>query len=591
MKKPNIIFVLTDDQGYGDLGCTGNEIIKTPRIDEFSQKSINFTNFHVGPTCAPTRAGLLTGHYANSTGVWHTIGGRSLLRENEWTLADALKENGYKTGIFGKWHLGDNYPYRPQDRGFDNCVIHGGGGIGQVADYWGNDYFDDTYLVNGSEKRFSGYCTDVWFEQATRFISENKENPFFCYIPVNAPHKPLNVETKYKDLYKGKVSEEMACFYGMITCIDENFGKLLKTIQDLNLDNNTIVIFMTDNGTCAGAIADKDGFNIEGYNAGFRGVKGSPYDGGHRVPFFLKIPESVSENKNIKINPYKIDTLAANIDFMPTLLELCEISYDKEKKFHGSSLMPLINGDKSILSSRAIVTDSQRVTNPIKWKDSSVCWKNWRLVNKDELYNMEEDIEQRENLFDKYPDIVEYMKTEYEKWWKLVSTQFSEEIPISIGSENEPETCLTSMDWRNEDCSCPWNQSHIRQGQIANGYWEINVLKSGFYNIELRRWPKESKHLVTQGLTGEDIEWEKEYIQEKNHEIYSGGKALNILEAKLIIEDKIYKEEINEKNISASFEVYIERGQKHLLTKFSGENGLILGAYYVYIQFVKAASR
>ncbi len=187
IKQPNVIFILTDDQGYGDLGCTGNPILKTPHIDQFYNESIRLTNFHVGPTCAPTRAGLMTGHYANSTGVWHTIGGRSLLRKEEWTLATALKENGYVTGIFGKWHLGDEYPYRPHDRGFDKSIVHGGGGISQTPDWWGNDYFDDVYSSNGESQEFSGYCTDVFFREAMTFIEENKEQPFFVIFQPTLP--------------------------------------------------------------------------------------------------------------------------------------------------------------------------------------------------------------------------------------------------------------------------------------------------------------------------------------------------------------------------------------------------------------------
>ena len=261
-EKPNIVFVLTDDQGYGDLGCMGNEIIQTPHIDAFYDISVRLTDFHVGPTCAPTRAGLMTGHYANSTGVWHTIGGRSLLRKNEWSLADALKEAGYATGIFGKWHLGDEAPYRPQDRGFDEVVIHGGGGISQTPDHWGNDYFDDTYRVGEGLKKFSGYCTDVFFEEGIKFIEKNRDRPFICFLPTNAPHSPYNVDKKYSSPYKGKVPEPRDRFYGMISNIDENFGRLRARLQELDLEQNTILIFMTDNGSSCGTSIDEQGYVI-----------------------------------------------------------------------------------------------------------------------------------------------------------------------------------------------------------------------------------------------------------------------------------------------------------------------------------------
>ena len=184
--QPNVVFIITDDQGYGDLGCHGNPIIKTPALDKLHSQSTRLTNFHVGPTCAPTRAGLMTGRYCNRTGVWHTIMGRSLLRKDEVTMGNVFKAGGYKTGIFGKWHLGDNYPFRPQDRGFDEVLIHGGGGIIQTPDYWSNDYFDDSYYHNGMPQKYTGYCTDIWFAGAMKFIEENKDNRFFCYISTNA---------------------------------------------------------------------------------------------------------------------------------------------------------------------------------------------------------------------------------------------------------------------------------------------------------------------------------------------------------------------------------------------------------------------
>ncbi len=214
--RPNVVLVITDDQGYGDLGCHGNPVLKTPSIDALHADSVRLADFHVGPTCAPTRAGLYTGHYANSTGMWHTIGGRSLLREDELTLADALRAGGYRTGLFGKWHLGNSPPYRPQDRGFDEVVTHGGGGISQTPDHWGNDYFDDTYTVNGESRNFEGYCTDVWFREALRFLERHRDRPFFCAVAPNAPHSPYNVEPRYSAPYRGLVPEERAKLYGMI---------------------------------------------------------------------------------------------------------------------------------------------------------------------------------------------------------------------------------------------------------------------------------------------------------------------------------------------------------------------------------------
>ena len=201
-KRPNVIIIMTDDQGYGDLACHGNTILKTPNMDKLHSESVRFTNFHVSPTCAPTRGALMTGLYSNRTGVWHTIGGRSLLRKDKVTIADVFRENEYHTAIFGKWHLGDNYPFRPQDRGFQEVLIHGAGGVGQTPDFFDNDCYNDTYIHNGKLEEYKGYCTDIWFEEAIKYIEKQKGNPFFCYISTNAPHSPFYIDNKiqYQEL-------------------------------------------------------------------------------------------------------------------------------------------------------------------------------------------------------------------------------------------------------------------------------------------------------------------------------------------------------------------------------------------------------
>ena len=325
---PNLVFVITDDQGYGDLGSTGNPVINTPNLDALAQESVQLQNLHVGPTCSPTRAGIMTGHYCNSTGVWHTIGGRSLLRSDEVTMADIFRRNGYKTAMFGKWHLGDNYPFRPHDRGFDEALYHGGGGISQTPDYWGNDYFDDTYFRNGSEQPFDGYCTDVWFQEAMAFIARqtnsqaegDQHRPFFCYLSTNAPHGPFRVPDAYSEVYRRKgVPGERANFYGMITNIDDNMARLRHHLRVLGLEENTILIFMTDNGSAAGCDLGAGQFVESGYNAGMRGKKGSPYEGGHRVPLFMHWPGGGFTEK------HEVHELTANIDLLPTLIDLCDL--------------------------------------------------------------------------------------------------------------------------------------------------------------------------------------------------------------------------------------------------------------------------
>jgi len=286
--QPNVILVLTDDQGYGDLACHGNPFVKTPALDKLYQESIRFIDFHVDPCCSPTRAALMTGCYSSRAGVWHTIGGRSLLKEGMTTITDLFNNNGYETGIFGKWHLGENYPLRPQDRGFKEKLVPGSCGFGSNPDYWGNDYFDDTYIHNGISGKYKGYSNTVWFSEAIKYIENNQNKPFFCYISTNVPRAPLKVDEKYLKPYEGQVSDRLAHYYGMVAKMDEDIGTLLRVLKELNLEQNTILIFMTDNDPCpwfGGIVIDfETGFVKEGYKAGMRGGKIWGYENAHRVP-------------------------------------------------------------------------------------------------------------------------------------------------------------------------------------------------------------------------------------------------------------------------------------------------------------------
>ena len=344
-------------KGYGDLGCTGNPIIKTPNLDDFYTNAIRLTNFHVSPTCSPTRGALLSGQYTNRAGSWHTINGRQFLHRNKKTIPELLQKSGYKTSLFGKWHLGSNYPFRPTDRGFQHVLYHKAGGVGQIMDYFGNDYFDDTYFLNEKPKKFKGYCTDIWFDEAIKWIEKNKSNkqPFFTMISTNAPHSPYIVAPKYRqiyekyDIYDKHSKDKVKDFYGMITNIDENFGKLRKKLDELQLTDNTILIFMTDNGTSAASTI---------YNAGMRGRKNSSYDGGHRVPFFIQW-----KNGNL-VGGKDINQLTAHIDIMPTLLSIAKVPFPKNYKIDGKDLSPLFKNQP--WKERVIITDTQRVYNPIK---------------------------------------------------------------------------------------------------------------------------------------------------------------------------------------------------------------------------------
>ncbi|HHF42587.1 MAG TPA: N-acetylgalactosamine-4-sulfatase, partial [Candidatus Aminicenantes bacterium] len=426
-KRPNVILILVDDLGYGDLSCHGNPVVKTPNIDHLYHQSARLTNFHVDPTCSPTRASLLTGRYSSRAGVWHTIMGRSILPKDEVTMAEIFSRNGYKTGIFGKWHLGDNAPFRACDRGFAESLVLGGGAIGNTPDYWDNDYFDDFYSHNGTWEKQSGYCTDVFFKAAMNFIEGVAGQPFFCYLPTNVVHWPHNVAEDYTKPYRGLVPDTRATFYGMLSNLDENIGKLLQFLKAKGLDKDTILIFMSDNGTSFGAEFDRQGFVTKGYNAGMRSHKGSVYEGGHRVPCFIRWPGGgIPSGRDIQ-------GLAAHIDILPTLIDLCGLDVEKDLIFDGLPLSPFLKDNNYKWPERTLIIHNQRVDIPIKGKDYVVMTSIWRLVNGKELYNIREDPGQHRDLSKQYPEVVKKLNEDYEQWWNDISRRFNEYIWIPVG--------------------------------------------------------------------------------------------------------------------------------------------------------------
>jgi arylsulfatase B len=563
---PNVLLVITDDQGYGDLSCHGNPVIKTPALDRLYARSIRFTNFHVSPTCAPTRAALLTGRYSNATGVWHTIMGRSLLRPGEVTMADCFRASGYRTGIFGKWHLGDNYPCRPQDRGFDVALVHGGGGVWQTPDYFGNDYFDDTYFENGKARKFAGHCTDVWFENARRFIAESaaSRTPFFCYLATNAPHSPMWSPERYEAMYRGTRGLREPGFYGMIAHIDDNISRLMEFLEKRDLVSNTIVIFMTDNGTAAGAGV---------FNASMRGAKGSPYEGGHRVPFFLSWPAAgIGGGRDV-------NALTAHIDVLPTIIELCGLRRPDGSEMHGRSLKPLLSGEAERWRPRTVVVDSQRLEHLRKWRQAAVMCDAWRLVNpspdgdasKVELYNLGNDPSQKTDVRAKFPDVVSRLRADYEAWWNQTSEGHQQPVRIVIGHTVENPVRLTAHDWHGEGATAAWNQAQIRAAPVANGVWTLHVQRTGRYRFELCRWPKETALEINSPLLNGDN-------REK-----TPGKAIQAVEAGMDLGGMRSKVSVSRTDRAAVFERRVEAGPADLKTWFREADGTERGAYYVYV--------
>lgn len=460
--KPNVVLIVTDDQGFGDIGYYGNPHIKTPVLDSLASKSVRFDDFSVNPVCAPTRSAIMTGKYSMATGVHDTYIGGAMMAPSEVTIAEILKGAGYKTGMIGKWHLGDNYPMRPQDQGFEYTLNHLSGGIGQYGD-WPNtlkrdsSYFNPILWKNGKQVQTQGYCTDVLTEAAMDYVEDNKDNPFFLYLSYNAPHGPLQLPQKYYDMYKdvdidaGLINqgkpypnvtdhsrENSRKVYGMVTNIDDNLRLFFKKLEDLNIDENTLVIFMTDNGP-----------QHPRYIAGMRGKKGSVFQGGVRVPSFWYYPKAFKEARDIK-------TPAAHYDILPTLAELTDASLPEGLKIEGESLLPLLTKKEDSLPERIINRYWTR-TAPVHYRNVSTRKGDMKLVgvgkdvdgnDKFELFNLNEDPYEQNDISAEHPALVEELKAEMDTWLNTMETSehiVNSPMPI-IGTIHENPVMLNQND-------------------------------------------------------------------------------------------------------------------------------------------------
>lgn len=436
-KKPNIIFIMTDDQGYGDLACHGHPFIKTPNLDKLHAQSTRFTNYHVSPTCAPTRAALMSGKNAFEAGVTHTILERERMALGLTTTADVLRNAGYTTGIFGKWHLGEQDEYQPNKRGFDEVFIHGCGGIGQrfagsQGDVPNNSYFDPTIRHNGKFVKTKGFCTDVFFQEALRWMKNQKDKPFFAYIPTNAPHGPFIAPDSYKALYKDHTKGDAnQAFFGMISNIDTNVGLLMKKLEEWDLADNTLLIYSTDNGSAKGSKI---------FNAGMKGGKGSLNEGGSRVPLFFRLPGTTTAGKDL-------NQLARHIDILPTFAELAGADISK-LKLEGRSLAPLLRDDSSKWPDRTLFFHGGRWPKKgapgkfgkgdfepenYKYKNFAVRTERWRLVGREALYDIKADPAEETNVLGQHPDVARKLLAEYEEFWKRARPlMVNEEAPLDV---------------------------------------------------------------------------------------------------------------------------------------------------------------
>jgi arylsulfatase A-like enzyme len=508
--RPNVVVILTDDQGHGDLGFHGNPKIKTPNIDKFARQSARFKYFYVSPVCSPTRASIMTGRYNYRTGVVDTFLGRSMMDPDEVTLAQMLAAAGYRTGIFGKWHLGDHFPLRPMDRGFHEALTLKGGGIGQPSDPpTGNSYFDPVLDHNGKEVQKKGYCSDIFTDAAIDFMQKTRDGPFFVYLTFNCPHTPLQVPDKYYQMYKnvnldpaefpkvghpvaGKVNQdETAKIYGMITNIDDNIGRLLAALDELKLAENTIVIFLTDNGP-----------QQPRWNSGLLMRKGSVHEGGVRVPCFVRWPAQLPGDRDI-------DRIAAHIDLAPTLLDACGVAAPKKVQFDGKSLVPLLRGDKVDWPDRTLYVQWHRGDEPELYRAFAARSQKWRLVQPEgataklpakvtfKLYDMEKDPFEEHDVAAQHPDVVTAMKKGYEAWFKDVSATRGYAPPrIFLGAKEENPVLLTRQDWRGPRAG--WGPKDL-------GYWEVKVAREGKYDVALLVAPSKMARVVHLRLGGKEL--------------------------------------------------------------------------------------
>lgn len=479
-EKPNVLLIMTDDQGWGDIQSHDNPLINTPQQDLLAKQGARFDRFYVSPVCAPTRAALLTGRYSLRTGVHGVTRGFENMRAEEVTIAEILKSAGYATGAFGKWHNGRHYPMHPNGQGFDEFFGFCGG-------HW-NSYFDTNLEHNKRPVATKGYITDVLTDQAIQFIKQNKDQPFFCYVPYNAPHSPWIVPEKYWNKYADKGLDDKArCAYAMVESVDDNLGRLMQTLDDLNLSENTIVLFLTDNGP-----------NSARYNGNMRGRKGSIHEGGIRVPLFVRYPGKIKPGSVVK-------PIAGHIDILPTLLEFCDVENSSPNPVDGKSLVPLLTEKSTKNWPERMLFSDRLFRNSIPGAElpvGSVRTDRWRAAyerNKWSLYDMRADPGQKQDVAKAHPRVVKELSAAFADWFQDVSDAGFEPIPIPVGHPKEAVTSIPA----NESFLEPEAGKGINySGKGHNGYanswiedwtdpeaaavWHLDVLTSGTYTLTLK---------------------------------------------------------------------------------------------------------
>lgn len=485
--QPNVLLIITDDQGYGDFSIHGNPHLQTPNIDRLGNTGVRFERFYVNSFCAPTRAALLTGRWPLRTGCHGVTHNREAMRPSEVTMAEALKGAGYRTACIGKWHNGEQFPFTPAGQGFDDVFGFNNG-------HW-NNYFDATLLRGSKREATKGYISDVLTDEAMKFISANQKQPFFCYLAYNAPHSPYQVPDKYFDKFKAKGFEDnVAAFYGMCENLDDNVGRLLAHLDSLKIAENTIVLFLTDNGGTAG---------VKIYNAGMRGGKTSVHEGGSRVPLFMRWPAA-------KWTPHVAKPIVSHIDLLPTLLDLCGVKAPDGPKRDGVSLRPLLeNEDSSAWPERtlfthnpidetnkfpgAVRTQRHRLVREIKGPaGGSKAKANDASAPPWQLYDMESDPGQTKDIAAEQPELVKELSARYDAWFADISSEGLQRFPLPVGhAEQNPVELHAPQAYFDRplhfasgpgfanDWLTNWTEGK------AKVWFEIHVTTAGEYDVEL----------------------------------------------------------------------------------------------------------
>ena len=526
--KPNIVFLLSDNQSYYEMSCHGYTQVQTPHIDRLAEQGIDFQRFYAPPYCSPSRSVMMTGIYALRSGIHNTIGGRSIMHKKDRTIADILKDNGYATAIFGKWHLGTTYPHRPEDRGFDEVFVHGGGGIGQLEDYFGNRHYDPTFTHNDNIVHTKGYSTDILFSQAMEWIQKKKKQPFFCFVSTPAMHVPHHGPKDANGKNTG--------LNGMIKNFDENVGRMMNKLDDLGLSDNTVLVYASDQGMF-------DRGSPEG-----QVEKTKPWhDSTHHVPFMVRLPGGKSG----------INTdLTGMIDFVPTMLDLCSI--DIPGNMDGISLKPLLMGDDDTYpKNRTMIIQCPRERNARKWKNVSVKMGHWRLTSGKKLFDIETDPRQENDVAANHPEMVEQLSQVYEDFWSSLPDPSETLSHHLLGTSEAPEVTLNAMDWYQG--AQPWELSAIKANPVKrknqNGVWPVTIAESGTYRFELRRFPREADEPI--GLTRAAIQ----------------------------IGDVGDEQEISDAASFAVFELELQAGEYDLKTRMDNgaDSSMNYGALFVYV--------